>query len=239
MNPTVTAPITPGDPVSLYIARRRAGNDHGRAVAETAHAYGRSRLEIEQICRSARVQADSPELVIPEPPVEEIVTPPAPDSMDAVEVELKQRAEDLRESRRRLSLDARTDPDARRDLDGAEVELAEVERELQHLSLARAEQERREVEEAEQGRLDAVDDAQARAALLGTERDGAEKKLLRAAGDFGKAAANVHRLGVLQARALTEAGVADAGRRTTPSPDAFRRVLAGALIQQGAPNFLS
>jgi hypothetical protein len=219
--------LAPASPTAHYRARREAGSDHERALAEVQHSYGRTDLapllarvrdEYEQAGATldGRVAVD---------------TPPGPvdDAFTVAENELTAKIDVLSGWRQALSFDAMTDATKANELAGVENDLAACESALEHTRLARTESSRREREAEEIAKQEALRQALDGASELGVERDHAEAKLSKAATAFASAVAALDAVASEQSRVLE--GVGQPGAWL--SPGEVRGVLMHALASQG------
>jgi hypothetical protein len=147
--------------------------------------------------------------------------------------EIRARREGLEADRQRLSFDALTDDNSRRDLLKTEREITELRAEAERVALAKIESNRREQEAQEIAGREARAGAQKRADELGELRQKADARLQRAASGFASALAVVHSLSSEQSTALNEAG--RGWQSLDPSPGQLQRLVAGALMEVGAP----
>jgi len=131
---------------------------------------------------------------------------PAPD-FDAIERDIEQRLAALQEQRQSFALDALTDPEAHTQLEKIEGELADAEFDLGRLTLARAEQERREVAAAKAIKDEAQAAALDRAEKLITERVKRAEALDKAIVEFVKTASEFVESCEAQKRELLAAGL--------------------------------
>jgi hypothetical protein len=221
---TIAAP----GPSDLYRDRRERGDNHDEATRQVCHSYQRSPQELRPILERARAEFENPapEIIEPEQEV------PAPSQFDTAEAELRANLVALNDRRQELSLDALTNDDARQELSGVERDLEAGERELVRIELARREDDRRQRQAREQAEAERVQDALDRAAELAGDRERAEAKLAKAAGELARSIAAVHDVAAKQATALSEAGRDDAWQQAMPSP---LPTVAQALDERGLP----
>jgi DNA repair exonuclease SbcCD ATPase subunit len=191
MTATVTPESTissevPQSPVQVYVARRRQGVTHERALGDAARSYGRRPKDLEARLERARRDFEGPEREVPEPTAEV----PEPSPFDALEGEVNAKLAALAEARQRLSLDALTDEDARLELANVEDENRAAEAELERLALARTESSRRDREAEEKVERELRQAAAARAAKVEAMLPKLAKKIDSTGAAFARALAD-------------------------------------------------
>jgi hypothetical protein len=237
MTPSTIAPSVPSGAAGQYRARRAAGSDHDKAIAETEHAFGRRDLG-EKLGRvrdelvreqNAQVEPDPEPIVVEEP------------AMDAATAEIAGRIETLTAERQALALDCLHSSARASDLVKVEAALAAARLELERIPLAAAELLRRQSAADEHAQHEARAAAKGRADVLGADAVKLwASKVQPAATAFAQAIAEHNRICTAQASQLEAAGQTEARRRTVPGDAALQGVLADACLTAGAPGrFLS
>jgi hypothetical protein len=230
--PTITADI-PTSPSDLYLARRRAHDDHDEAVRKVSHAFQRRPKELAAVLDRARNEHDrQPPLKVGDP-AEEIEE--VPDEWATTAADIARRITTLRESRATLALDVRKDPSRRQKLSKVEADLRDAEADAECLKLARAEAIRREQRRRDDARREASQAAREDARLLREARTAADAKLAAATTAYAEALADQHDVARRQAEALAASGDGNAWRTTPPLGTVLLGELKTALRAAGAP----
>jgi chromosome segregation ATPase len=155
-------------------------------------------------------------------------TPPEAPDLDAILADAKQRVEELREQKERVSPEALIDAAAADELRSIESELSEAVRAQELAGSAKRELERREVEAREKAEADRIAAAEAQAQKLGSERYAAATLIDRRFREVAAALAGYQKLCEAHEGALAEAGGAGRGGFVAwAQPNASR--IAGAL----------
>jgi hypothetical protein len=223
----------PSSPTALYRARRLEGEDHDAAVAACAHAFGRSRREIEDRVTRIRAELEAPKP--PEPPViePEPVIEAERDRFELAEGELAGQIAVAENARQRLSLDALSDQSAQADLRRVEGELASLRSEAERVALAAIEDRKRQREQEESRRQQLQATAEAAAEEAGAAAIKSWAKFEKAANNLA-AALREHENAVLSHnRALSAAGH-EVGRWGCP-PQQIQVLIGQALNEHEAP----
>ena len=163
-----------------------------------------------------------------------VTTEPENIDLDALEADCKSNISNLRAAIGRLALDALHNPAAREELTDCEHQLDEAEAELGRLALARAERERRDIEqhtEQERARRAA---AFARARELQGERQKAARSVDRAAARFVEAVAEFVDVARRQESEFAAAGMLAARDAARPKGFVLEAAFAHALRSSGA-----
>lgn len=148
------------------------------------------------------------------------------------------RATELEARRRELALDALGDPKARKQLEGAEADLAAVRREREQLELARTEREKREAQARSEAEREAQAQALARSQALERRCHAAARKFDGNMQSAGEAAAELLRLREEQSAAFVQAGQAALPGSFAVPQAALDGAIAFALSRAGVPNWL-
>jgi hypothetical protein len=223
----------PSSPTSHYRARREAGSDHERAVAEVSHSYGRN--DFGHLLARVRDEYEHAEAIQSQDDRVALDDPPAPvdDAFTVAEDQVRAKIATLTALRQALSFDAIADATKANELAGVESDLAAAERELERTRLARAESTRREREAQEVAEQERRAKAQERAAELGEQRQRADQKLTKAGVGFAQALAAVEGIAAQQSEAMSDAG--HGWQQLGPSRGQLQRIISGALIEANAP----
>lgn len=165
------------------------------------------RREMETGLRPSRAEVEADEAA----DAAQLASVPAaePGSLEAIETDARARVVELEASRGRLALDALTDRDAAQELADVESELTAARAEIERVGLARGEQERRQVEAAEQAERQAAEQADADAAALQPAVREAAEAVDRAADVFAAAVAAYRDVRSEQAALMVAAGHGD------------------------------
>ena len=138
------------------------------------------------------------------------------ESVEALAADARRRIQELAEARQRLASDAISDEDARQELANVESELAAADAELERMSLARAEGERRDVEARERAEAKRRAAALECARTLQSQREAAALKVDRGAKALAEALTELDRVCGEQAEQLRVVDLSLEGVRIAP-----------------------
>jgi hypothetical protein len=215
----------------LYRERRRDGDSHDRAVLAVAHAFNRSRLEVERQVADARERFEHPE------PVAAVAEPEQVAEVSEFEQarrDAQAKIAALTGKRAALSLDVLRGDAKASELQAVEAKLAEAGAEYQRADEAEREAARRDelALGAAQGGQQAA--ARADAGKLG-ERASAQWQVVEAcAAQLANELRTHARIALLQSQKLDAAGVPGA-ERCRQDASMVRRVLTDSCRAVGIP----